>query len=207
MRFLIFADLHAFFRENVGKITEEFDIIVFLGDINGMDIRYILNTFPDKPAYGVLGNHDTKDLFDTANNFLVMERKMMQKPLLYPIKDIHLKNIDDYELSFTGFQGSFKYKSTALGFTQEEAFSLKIPVVDILFSHETGYQYFEGQSKHCSHAGLKAISKYINEYQPKYHFFGHHHRDIQFQKGKTKCFGVYGCSIFDSNTEKIKKIF
>ena len=207
MKFLIFSDLHAFLRNDIEKIKEDFDIIIFLGDINGIDLRCVANSFPDKPVYAVLGNHDSKDLFDTSNFFLERERKIMQKPFLYPIKNINLKKENIHGLTITGLEGSVKYKPTSIGYTQEEAFSLDIPVADILFSHDTGYHYVTAPMSLKTHEGLKAISKYIEEVQPKYHFFGHHHIDTQFTKGKTKCFGICGCSLFDIETEELKKIF
>ena len=206
MKFLIFADLHNFEKKMLEKIEEEFDIIMLLGDINSSTIISILNKYPDKPVYGVYGNHDNEYLYEAVNKLLIVEREMAQEPFLYSVNNLNLSLVKVDNASFAGLQGAVKYNEASIGYTQEEAMGLIIPAADILFSHETGYQ-FRKNKRGVSHEGYKAISEYVKKHRPKYHIFGHHHIDTRFKKRKTICYGVFGCSLFDFYTGEMKKIF
>ena len=206
MKFLIFADLHTFENKMPEEIKEEFDIIILLGDIKSSTIISILNKYPDKPVYGVYGNHDNKYLYEAVNKLLIAEREMTQKPFLYPVDNLNLSLVKVDNVSFTGLQGAIKYNETSIGYTQEEATDLIIPAADILFSHETGYGFVKNE-RGSSHEGYRAISRYIKKNKPKYHIFGHHHIDTQFKEHKTMCYGISGCSLFDTHTGEMKKIF
>lgn len=200
MKYLIFADLHTFNPDNLDLITEEPDIIILLGDIKASSIYKILMYFPDKPCYGVLGNHDDESLFVSVNQYL------KASPLYSTqIIDINLKKIEDYGLSFTGIQGSNKYKDDMVGYTQEESQVLYIPEADILFSHDTGYRYMGREDE--PHIGLKGISNYIEHIQPKYNIFGHYHMNQTFTKENTTCICVYGCALFNDENGEMKIYF
>ena len=187
MKFLIFADLHVFEEKKLEEIKEKFDVIVLLGDIKSSSIISILNKYPDKPVYGVYGNHDNDGLYEAVNKLLIVEREMAQEPFLYPINNLNLSLVKVDTVSFTGLQGTVKYSETSIGYTQEKALDLDMPSADILFSHETGYRFVENE-RGASHEGYKAISKYIKKNKPKYHIFGHHHIDTQLKKHKTNFF-------------------
>lgn len=203
MRLLLFADLHAFDEEELSKITQPFDIIVFLGDISAKVMKTILNWFPDKKSYAVLGNHDDYDLLESVNSFQVMMGQFGAKR--YPVKPLHLIEETIGEYKITGFNGSVEseYKKDTT-FTQEEAMKVDLPAADILFSHETGYHYL---SEEKVHEGFLMIDEYIRKKQPVLNFFGHHHKDIVLKKYGTTCIGIYGCSLFDYSQKNILKIF
>lgn len=199
MKILIFSDLHAFDESNIDDLNVECDLIVFLGDIKASSIRTIIRHFENKKYYGILGNHDDHNLFDSLN-------KMNQLYRISTVENIHLKLIENDICSFTGLEGSELYGNHP-GFTQEEALKLNIPKADIFFSHETGYHYIKEDVNDPIHQGFKAISKYIEEQKPKYHFFGHHHINCEFKIGDTYCYGIYGCSLFDYDKNEIWNIF
>lgn len=127
MKFLLFADLHHFESTNLNKITDDFDVIIFLGDINALTMKEILNTFPSKPSYAILGNHDSERLFDSVNNQLKTEKGFTQQSFEFPVKNINCIKVDLNEISFTGLQGSIKYKDKQIGYTQKEALLLNMP--------------------------------------------------------------------------------
>lgn len=207
MKFLIFADLHQFDAEDIKKIKKDFDVIIFLGDIDAVAIRLILEKFSDKPAYAVLGNHDSENAFNSVNNLLMIEKTIFKEPFTYPLVNIHLNAVALDNLTFVGLQGSVKYKDKCIGYAQEEALSLDVPSADILFSHDSGYHHVPYENCDMAHEGLQAISNYLEEKKPKYHIFGHHHKDLSFKWFETNCFCVYGCSVFDYEKGKMKKIF
>lgn len=202
MKLLLFADLHSFDELNLSKIIQDFDYIIFLGDISASAMKTILNWFPNKKSYVVLGNHDDQDLLNSVNSFQALMSRFESRR--YPVSPLHLveENLNGYKI--TGFDGAVEsgYKKE-LTKTQEEAMESDIPTADILFSHETGYHYL---SDNPVHEGFHAIDQYILEKQPALHFFGHHHKDIILKKHTTICVGMYGCSIFDVD-KKIIKIF
>lgn len=199
MKILLFSDLHEFEKEKIDNLNIDCDIIIFLGDINATPIRYIIQHFGNKEYFGVLGNHDDKNLYDSINKI----NKLYKIP---SVENIHLKLINKNNITFTGLEGSEFYGNHP-GFTQEEALNLNIPKADIFFSHETGYHYIKEDIDDPIHQGFKTISKYIKEQKPKYHFFGHHHVNCEFKIGNTYCYGIYGCSLFDYNKNAIKRIF
>jgi Icc-related predicted phosphoesterase len=207
MKFLIFADLHQFEPADLEKINEDFDVIILLGDITSSTIKYILKKFDNKPIYGIYGNHDSSGVFDSVDRILDMEYEIYGKNRLYSINNIHLKTEFWGDVALTGLNGSVKYKDNMIGYSQEEALKLSIPFSNILFSHETGYHYIDNKENQKSHEGFQVISKYIKEKQPQYHIFGHHHINTSFIMENTRCYCVYGCSVFDYETGNMKNIF
>lgn len=203
MKFLLFADLHSFDEENLRKIIQDFDYIIFLGDISASTMKTILNWFPNKKSYAVLGNHDDKDLLNSVNSFQALMSRFESGR--FPVSPLHLIAENLGECVITGFDGAVEagYKKEITK-TQEEAMEANIPAADILFSHETGYHYL---SDDPVHEGFRVIDQYILEKQPVLHFFGHHHKDIILKKHTTICVGIYGCSIFDVDKKNILKIF
>jgi Icc-related predicted phosphoesterase len=207
MKFLIFADLHQFNPLDLDKIKDDFDIIILLGDITTAAIKCILKKFDDKPVYGIYGNHDNEGMFESVDRILDMEYEIYGKVRGNYINNINLKSEYWNDIWFTGLNGSVKYKDKMIGYSQEEALDLYIPIANILFSHETGYLYINNKEDQKSHEGFKAISKYIKENRPKYHIFGHHHINTHFIEENTRCYCVYGCSVFDYETGNMKNIF
>lgn len=204
MKYLIFSDLHSFNASYLELIVEDFDILLFLGDIKASSFLRIRQYFPDKEIYAVLGNHDDKELFNFVNNQIKIYNNFGLK--MKYINDLHLKTIQCEDQKLAGFQGCVGYKHDGIMMTQEESSMISIPPSDILISHESGYHYVEPITDQC-HEGFLSISDYIEKQKPKYNLFGHHHKNIQFQKGSTICYCIYGCSIFDSETGFIKNIF
>ena len=177
MKILLFADLHAFDKSKLNLIEDDFDIIVFLGDITTSTIGYILSCYPDKNAYGILGNHDSASVFASVNNLLSAQRKL-GLPVSNGITDIHAKRMTENGISFIGFQGSRKYKDDMIGFTETEAEAVAVAEADILFSHDSGYRWIKRDDDDVAHHGLKRIDHYVKDCQPKYHFFGHYHKNL-----------------------------
>lgn len=204
MKYLIFADLHSFNPGNLDLIVDDFDVLLFLGDIKASSFIKIRQYFPDKRAYAVLGNHDDEGLIQSINIQIEMYNSIGLK--MHPINDIHLQNVQYKNNILAGFQGCVGYKQDGAMMTQEEASCLSIPAADILISHESGYHYVDPVIDQC-HEGFLAISEYIIKQRPKYNLFGHHHKNIQFQKQDTMCYCIYGCSVFDSTTGNIKNVF
>jgi Icc-related predicted phosphoesterase len=203
LKYLIFSDLHSFDESKLQLVKTDFDVLVFLGDIRSITLIKILQAFSMKPAVGVLGNHDTKYLFSTVNTLVKNYRKL-------GIGLSEIENLNGVVMNFgkdsvTGFEGAPGDDDSDLILTQDTASSRLIPAADILFSHETGYHYFDRRD--TMHEGFHTISNYIINSKPKYHIFGHHHQNVEFQVEETKCFCVYGCSVFDSESGVIQNFF
>lgn len=207
MKFLIFSDLHNFDADNLKKIDNlEYDAIVFLGDVDARDLSRISCMYQTKPIYGILGNHDTTDIIDKANTLIsIFFGFVFRNTKCHFIENFNLEKVDFNGISFFGIEGCVKYKEKQVGFTQEEANKFNIPKVDILFSHDTGYQYMGRTNK--AHEGFRVIDKYLKEQKPKYHIFGHYHENKEFNMYDTKCFCVVGCNLFDTETGIMKNIF
>lgn len=91
MKYLIFSNLHSFNARYLELIVEDFDILLFLGDIKASSFLRIRQYFTDKEAYAVLGNHDDKELFNFVNNQIKIYNNFGLK--MKYINDLHLKTI------------------------------------------------------------------------------------------------------------------
>ena len=202
MKILLFADLHTFYKNDLSKIVDDYDICFFLGDIKSSTLKYIITNIKEVPIYAVLGNHDDKNVIISVNTYL-QELKTYEMYQGYSLENINLKKYEYQEITFTGIEGSEKYKYNQPGYTQEESLQLNVPKADILFAHDTGWNYMDDNRK----IGLKGINQYIKNRQPKYHIFGHFHTNINFIEENTFCYCIYGCSIFDTEKNIIKNIF
>ena len=162
MKLLVIADTHGgVAEEDFAELIKEnpsYDLCVMLGDHTSDDIEKILRYVPKDKIVGVLGNHDSFDLYEK-----------------YGIKDINGKVIDVNGIRIAGIQGSFRYKDEeAPLFTQKESidFVMDMPEADILISHERA---FNKDYTNIAHAGLAGILYYIYKSRIAVHIFGHYH--------------------------------
>ena len=208
MKILLFADLHQFEQEKIVLISEDgFDSIVFLGDIKASTIMYIINCFPGKKIYVMLGNHDDRNVFVSVNQQQKINEEFFGEKR-EKINNINLKRITIDGISFVGIEGSNKYKESMIGYTEKEAEKLDIPApVDILLSHDSGYHDMKEYKMDDAHTGMKKISEYRKKEKPKFHIFGHFHVNCHFEKDDVKCFCIYGSAIFNTENGTINQIF
>ena len=182
MQALVIADTHGILEQIYDLHKEEipqYDIIVLLGDHSTTDIKFAKMLAGRRASFIIFGNHDM--------------------PCHTTIKNMHgvLYNINP---TFTGWQGSHKYKETQYyGYTQEESLKeyKKIPKADILFAHDGPYN----NNKDDAHCGLKGITKYIKKNKPKSFIFGHLHKPDQFKLFNTQCYCTYQLSWFKFDIE------
>lgn len=125
MKFMIFADLHHFNADDLQTINSDFNYIILLGDIKASSIMTILDFFPDKKVYGVLGNHDDIGLFDSVNKINGMKHKLMYG-YNTDIINIHLRQERIDNILLFGIEGSLKCKENMIGFTQDNSINLYI---------------------------------------------------------------------------------
>ena len=90
MKILLFADLHTFYKNDLSKIVDDYDICVFLGDIKSSTLKYITTNIREVPIYAVLGNHDDKNVFVSVNTYL-QELKNYEMYQGYLLENINLK--------------------------------------------------------------------------------------------------------------------
>lgn len=183
MRVLVVTDTHGVFNTVYTKYKDEipeYEVVVMLGDHSTGDINRAMEEF-NVPVYRLNGNHD-------------MPTMMIHKDA-FPL---HAKRIGSLP-SFTGWQGSHKYKeSQVYGYTQEQSIKQfnNMPNADILFSHDGPYGYC-GILEDPAHCGLKGILEYIKRCRPATVIFGHHHifdhRDIH----GVDCYCVYQLAWFE----------
>lgn len=185
MKILTITDTHgvfnAIYEQNKDKI-KDFDFIVLLGDHTPNDIKIITKVF-DVSIYRVAGNHDMPDLYKNQDMIDIHNKLVNTKP------------------SFTGWQGSHKYKENQYyGFTQEESidFFKKMNKADILFSHDGPFGYGVMNDAHC---GLKGILMYIKKKKPKTVIYGHNHNFKNYKLRRTNCFCVYQMTLFEFDSK------
>ena len=191
MRILAIADLHWWLPSELDKIENlDFDICVLCGDFPEMAIQYIDSLIPDKPIYGIPGNHD---------DWNKLERN--------GIENIHGKVVDVCGYKIAGFGGSPRYKEVDCPmFTQREAFRAlnAMPRCDILISHESAYHLF---AKDMPHGGFLGINWYLGMNRVKLNICGHHHINAHKRKYHTDIFCVFRCAVVSYPDNTITHIF
>lgn len=97
MKILFLADLHdvdySLWKKFLQINENFFDLIATLGDIDGIYLKQIKETFSNKRIIGVLGNHDPKRLLNKYN-----------------IEDIHRRVITVNDITIAGIEGCVIYK-------------------------------------------------------------------------------------------------
>lgn len=161
---IIITDTHGTLREqDLWALKKPYDVCFLLGDIDTYDMQ-LLDKYMDKTkTFGVLGNHDYKEMYES-----------------YGVEDIHGRDVCIKGVTFAGFEGSAKYKyGDYIMYTQEESIEVAktIPPADILISHDCSYNLVQVEEE-GAHSGLKGITEYISMNHVRYNFCGHYHRAV-----------------------------
>lgn len=137
MDILTVADCHGQLHED--KLLETLagrtpDVIFFLDDNDANDIECVQANIKNVNMYGVIGNHDYRDILKD-----------------YGIEDLHMKIVNFDGFLIGGCGGTVKYKSDSskLMFTNEESENLfaSFPKCDILITHDRPCFRAEKQQK------------------------------------------------------------
>lgn len=173
---------------SVGKLNAVF----LLGDNFINDIETILEVIPEEvPIYGVVGNHDAKDL-------LVPYKRIVNVSgmCIAPIADNHA--LSEYDYAIAGLSGSIRYKDddyyAMLTNEESDVIMAKLPYAEILLTHDK--PCFQAPEKLTSHSGLTGIGSYILEKKPKIVLHGHLHERYIKQYGDTMIRCCYGVETF-----------
>lgn len=195
-RFMVIADLHMCFYEDMQKIkaaiSNNLDAVFCLGDIFAEDIAEIAKSCKiyDIRCYYLLGNHD----------------KWGQNANIENAYDLDGKTILINGISISGISGAPKYKNGNFAMRTEneiENIFKTLNKTDILLSHEAPYHLLSENQTHC---GFQAITDFILKNQPKLHIFGHHHTREEKILGNTKEICIYQCAIIQINPFDIKYV-
>lgn len=158
LKILVIADTHNCLTEEEleGKAA---DVCLLLGDLSGRDMRIIKRNIKTMPIYGVLGNHDDWDLYET-----------------YGVENIHGNAVEVRGVKIAGLQGSIRYKSTDCPlYTDEESSQIAeaMSTADILISHDSP-KNLHGEWDFV-HSGLQGVTDYCKKYNVPLNLHGHHH--------------------------------
>ena len=195
LRMLVFADLHSTWWETVRDLIqiadrEEYDCVLFLGDICADDIRAILPHTKGVPCLYVLGNHDGWN----------------QNKKTGGLTDMDGKTIVINGIRISGVSGGPKYKYDDHAMRTEEEMEKALEGVgetDILISHDSPYHLM---GTNWSHGGFAAITDFIDREKPALHIFGHHHTDHEEIVRGTREICVYGCALITTSPFEIQKL-
>ena len=202
MKILLVSDTHYQYTwKQVDDILNvKFDCCVCLGDVENLMIDYLAEKCKEQdiPIYVLDGNHDNyKDLENEYVNF------------------IHMKSFKLGDYNCFGFGGSHAYKpknDMEMLWTQEDSIQLlnDIDNVDTLFTHDSisinKLRFTNKKLRNllintflnaCNHPGLIGITNLVKKCNPKYHFHGHHHRNLKYQYRDTVCQCIHGFKIVE----------
>ena len=198
MNILFFSDFHN--CVDLSRLKDVFltcpypDIVFVLGDISARELIAIKEIIGTTPIYGVLGNHDGPTLLEFVE-----------------IPNIHCKRVDIAGISFSGFQGSVRYKRGPYTmFTQKESLDVMaaIPAADIFISHDRS---FCGKKLDVSveyskspHEGLAGISAYLQQHLPSLHVHGHIHNNARYVFHGIDTISVFGAVFISFENKSIK---
>jgi uncharacterized protein len=142
------------------------DMIISCGDLKASYLSYLVTMIP-APLFYVAGNHD---------------KSYAQKP---PDGCISIDGrIEEYKgIRMLGFGGCMGGHNDGYEFTEEQMrtrvrktlFGIKKPKFDILVTHAPARGVGDGQD--FCHTGYEIFGALVEKYTPKYHFFGHQHRN------------------------------
>lgn len=169
-KILFVADTHNRLRQaEYYHLSGDYDAIISLGDVSYEDYMVIKKIWSGVPIYGVLGNHEDINTLTRAG--------------ITPLQDRVIRIGD---LTFTGMNGAFSYKSTGTGtlLLQEESRMVAeyLPHADVFITHSNAYEWSRGKSKKhydkkSTHEGLLGIRDYIRKNHCRIHIHGHLHED------------------------------
>lgn len=160
IKVLFIADTHGCVTEDVRNAFEkDYDIAIFLGD-HGGELEDMVYLAGQHPCYGLLGNHDEKDLYN-------YHRK---------IKHIGNRVTGIQGIKVAAFDGGPRYSESVrrCQYTQEEVerLALTMHAADICISHSNPYNE---ASLDMAHRGFKGISTYLEKFSIPLHIYGHMH--------------------------------
>lgn len=180
---LFIADTHGFVSDEVRDAFElEYDVVIFLGD-HGGELEDLVYLAGNHPCYGILGNHDEKDLYN-------YHRK---------IKYIGNRVTNIQGIKVAAFDGGPRYKMSARKclYTQEEMETIAehMPAADICISHANPYNE---ASRDVAHEGFKGILNYLETNSIPLHIYGHLHNPSEtILPCNTKSICVYPYAIIE----------
>lgn len=153
----------AYVKAKVPDLFEPPWVVFLLGDNSYEDIETVLSYIPERiPIFGVLGNHDTKTLYDDFNRITSLDKMV----------------IDWNGFDFGGLSGSVKYKDDDYYALISNEDSIKamneLSPCDVLVTHDRP-RFIEKQNEDIIHSGLTGIGNFIKQRKTKIVLHGHLH--------------------------------
>lgn len=148
IRAFAIADIHSPDGFSMPEINSaHFDLVLTLGDISTETIDYILFMAKQVKVFGVLGNHDPKEIPG--------------------LDDRHGKIAEFRGVKFGFLNGAPKYKDEPNHFTEKQMRKVieKMPRVDVVLSHAPPFCANLNEDK--LHKGFEAFDEFIENYKPK----------------------------------------
>lgn len=182
MKICVIGDIHGSFSK-LNEILEETesDLYIQVGDLAQMDFNKSYYSV-DKPVYFIPGNHERQDIVSSYHKTGVNVIPEIEKNL-FMIPFGHYFNFDGVIIG--GLGGNFSPKryqwnrkklqyNRRKHFTISDVLKLTNIDLDILVTHEAPkpFKYYPGMND----LGCQVVNDLIESTNPKYHFFGHHHK-------------------------------
>lgn len=174
LKLFIVADIHSPDYFHMPKLNpDHFDLILTLGDIDPGTLEYIWEMSRGIPAYGVLGNHDPREVIGLNN--------------------LHGKSVSVAGVRIGGCGGAPRYQSAPNHYSEWQIAWLmyRMPPVDIFISHCPPRAASPDEDR--IHRGFKAFDHYLYRKKPKYWLHGHLGKRYQTLIGSTTVSGVNEC--------------
>jgi hypothetical protein len=181
LRIFSVADIHSPDSFSIPKLSsEEFDLVLTLGDIGPGTLDYIREMSQGVPCLSVLGNHDPAEA-DMPG-----------------LESLHRRVIALGGLRLGGCGGAPRYKDAPNHYTERQVvrFLSRMPAVDLFVSHAPPPSAALGSGMVAPgdfiHRGFDAFDAYLQRTRPRFWIHGHLSRRYSIKVGATTVFGISG---------------
>lgn len=198
MKIAALSDIHEdeFFVKILKKNKEEYDLILFAGDLthigNPARIKYFMKKLNDigKKVIFIPGNHDF--YFEKEENIEELKKEFQNIEIL-------INEYTEYKgLKIYGCPMSLRFFNWAFMCSEEQIKNfLPDKYVDILLIHQPPMhdklsKFYNFYSGNVNNPGSLSINEYITEFKPKYVICGHIHENGRNVANieNTKCINV-----------------
>ncbi|MCL1820646.1 MAG: metallophosphoesterase [Oscillospiraceae bacterium] len=174
------------------KVFSDIDFILSCGDLSKSYLEF-LATMVNAPLFYVPGNHDKSFVEDPPEGCTNIDR------CLVTVNGLRILGIGGCRSPNSSIH-QYTEKQMSRCTSKLGSAVKRFGGVDILLTHAPAFGL--GDGKDLFHTGFECYVALLDKYQPKYHFYGHQHKNYSHEKPpenykNTRLVNVFGYKILD----------